>query len=169
MSKGLCLIFSLLIRLNYHVVLLRLNAWKSLISLSIAVLLRLNSYLGCEPRPLWTKLNVYGACKGNPGLYGGGGLFRSGNGRLKLAFYEYYGYGTSMFAEAKAIQSGLLLAKDLDIVYLWLEIDSLELVKILRGLHSCPWGLYCIVDISACCWVSLYMLHHTHCVKDITG
>lgn len=94
-----------------------------------------------KPRLNWIKYNVDGVCSGNRGRAGGGGIFRNEYGEMLLAFCEYFGFGTSMLVEALAILHGLKYAQGLNITFLWLELDSLELVYILQGLHRCPWHL----------------------------
>lgn len=62
-----------------------------------------------------------------------------------------------MLAKAMAILSGLQLATDLDVMFLWIEINSLELLHILQGSHRCPWWLHYIFD-------SIYKLGKYVCV-----
>lgn len=50
-----------------------------------------------------------------------------------------------MQAEAMAVLSGLRFVAELHGQYVWLELDSLELVRILQGLHHCPWHLHYVV------------------------
>ncbi|MQM00011.1 hypothetical protein Taro_032743 [Colocasia esculenta] len=59
------------------------------------------------------SLNVDGACKGNPGDCGGGGCIRDSQGNVHLAFAHFYGVGTSMLAETRALSDGLLFASAL--------------------------------------------------------
>ncbi|MQM07089.1 hypothetical protein Taro_039924 [Colocasia esculenta] len=56
------------------------------------------------------SLNVDGAGKGNPGDCGGGGCIRDKHGSVVIAFSHFYGYGSSMLAEARALCDGLRLA-----------------------------------------------------------
>ncbi|MQL70108.1 hypothetical protein Taro_002419 [Colocasia esculenta] len=55
------------------------------------------------------SLNVDGACKGNPGDCGGGGCIQDSQGNVHLAFAHFYGVGTSMLAEIRALSDGLSL------------------------------------------------------------
>ncbi|MQM13042.1 hypothetical protein Taro_045964, partial [Colocasia esculenta] len=48
-------------------------------------------------------LNVNGACKGNPGLCGGGACIRDSEGILLLTFAHFYGFGTSLVAEVRSV------------------------------------------------------------------
>lgn len=93
----------------------------------------------------WIKLNADGGCKGNPGKSGGGGIFRDCNGDFLLAYCDVYGYGTSMQAESMVVFCGLQFVAELGGRYVWLELDSLELVLILQGLHQCSWRLHYVV------------------------
>ncbi|MQM21553.1 hypothetical protein Taro_054595 [Colocasia esculenta] len=56
------------------------------------------------------SLNVDGACKGNPSDCGGGGCIRDSQGNVHLAFAHFYGVGTRMLAEIRALSDGLRLA-----------------------------------------------------------
>lgn len=51
-----------------------------------------------------------------------------------------------MLAEAMSVDSGLQLVGDLNAMFLWLEVDSLELVHVLQGTHKCPWRLHYTVN-----------------------
>ncbi|MQM15087.1 hypothetical protein Taro_048024 [Colocasia esculenta] len=56
------------------------------------------------------SLNIDGACQGNPGECGGGGCIRDSQGSVHVAFSHYYGEGTGMIAEIRALCDGLRLA-----------------------------------------------------------
>ncbi|MQL94423.1 hypothetical protein Taro_027075 [Colocasia esculenta] len=74
-------------------------------------------------------LNVDGACKGNPGDYGGGGCIRDRGGSVLVAFAHFYGTGNSMVAESRAMCDGLRLADFLGIRLTVIYSDSLALVN----------------------------------------
>ncbi|MQM02314.1 hypothetical protein Taro_035080 [Colocasia esculenta] len=48
-------------------------------------------------------LNVDGASKGNPGPCGGGGIIRDTTGTMLVAFSHFYGAGSSLLAEVRAM------------------------------------------------------------------
>lgn len=85
----------------------------------------------------WHKLNCDGSSRGNPGPEGGGGIIRDHNGVFKLAYYDFYGTVSSMVAEAKSALRGLQLAVQTH-SFIHLELDSFDLVQILRDGSSCP-------------------------------
>lgn len=58
-----------------------------------------------QPHAPWTKLNSNGARKGNPGHAGVGGVFR--RNAFILAYSEYLGIKTSVYAEACSIMIGI--------------------------------------------------------------
>ncbi|KAF2324840.1 hypothetical protein GH714_017906 [Hevea brasiliensis] len=64
------------------------------------------------PASGWVKLNANGACKGNPGRGGGGGLLRDDGGRWLKDFVLHSGTCNSMLAEISALLFGLQLAWD---------------------------------------------------------
>ncbi|MQL97884.1 hypothetical protein Taro_030581 [Colocasia esculenta] len=55
-------------------------------------------------------LNVDGASNGNPGYCGGGGCIRDSHGNFICGFAFFYGSGSSILAEARALHDGLQLA-----------------------------------------------------------
>ncbi|MQM01087.1 hypothetical protein Taro_033832, partial [Colocasia esculenta] len=73
------------------------------------------------------SLNVDGACKGNPGDYGGGGCIRDKHGSVVIAFAHYYGYGSSLMAEARALCDGLRLADFFGLRLSMINSDSMAL------------------------------------------
>ncbi|MQL93978.1 hypothetical protein Taro_026627 [Colocasia esculenta] len=88
------------------------------------------------------SLNVDGACKGNPGECGGGGCIRDPQGNVHMAFYHFYGVGTSMIAELRALCDGLRLARSsgyrLSIIY----SDSQVLVNSIYEEKMLSWRSY---------------------------
>lgn len=62
-----------------------------------------------------------------------------------MAFANYYGPKTSLEAEALALLDGLRLCKHHNIFRVWLEVDSLLLVQMLKGASDIPWNLSYIV------------------------
>lgn len=53
------------------------------------------------------KLNIDGSSVGNPGPAGGGIVLRDFFGNVVVAKAEYFGTGTCLFAELKALLLGL--------------------------------------------------------------
>lgn len=72
----------------------------------------------------------------------GGGVIRDNRGKLKLGFFEYFGHLTSLEAETCTLLSGLQHAVTLDVCFLWVELDSLLLVNMLKGFVAVPWRLH---------------------------
>ncbi|MQM14649.1 hypothetical protein Taro_047585, partial [Colocasia esculenta] len=64
-------------------------------------------------------LNVDGACKGNPGVCGGGRCIISANGEVHLAFAFCYEYGNSMLAEVHALCDALVQSIISGVCPLW--------------------------------------------------
>ncbi len=82
----------------------------------------------------WAKLNTNGSSLGNPGLAGGGGvseiLVDLGCG----GFSQHLGHITSVQTELRALKDDLILAIDLVIPYLVVEMDSLVAVELVTSL-----------------------------------
>lgn len=89
----------------------------------------------CWNRPTenWIKLNTDGISKGNPGLAGGGGLFRDHTGTVMKVFCFFCGESTSLTAELFAIMYGLQLGIKLGIVRLIVETDSFVATQLLQA------------------------------------
>nr|XP_027109299.1 uncharacterized protein LOC113729174 [Coffea arabica] len=93
------------------------------------------------PTEPFVKLNVDGASLGNPGSSGGGGIVRSSSGQVIAAFSSHYEYQTNMKVAAKALFEGLKLCLALGCIHVEVEMDSLVLLNIVKGLHSWPWRI----------------------------
>jgi len=87
----------------------------------------------CSPLTGRTLLNTNGASKGNPGRACGGGVLRGDRGEWLCGFGESMGVCTSMKAEIKAVLRGLRITRSLAITRLWVQVDSLSLVGLLKG------------------------------------
>ncbi|KAL0439023.1 UNVERIFIED_CONTAM: putative ribonuclease H protein [Sesamum latifolium] len=87
---------------------------------------------GHEHTHSWYKFNCDGASKGNPGCAGAGGLIRDASGRLQIAFHDFLGSKTNTYAELFAVVRGLQLAHDEGFRMVWVEIDALVVLQIIR-------------------------------------
>ena len=70
---------------------------------------------------------------GNPGLARGGGLIRDHLGDSVGGFSRFIGFTTSVQVELRALKDGLLLAIDLEILNLEIEMDSLVAVDLINS------------------------------------
>lgn len=86
-------------------------------------------------------LNVDGSSKGNPGLAGGGGCVRDRMGKLILGFAYFYGYGTNVAAEGRALLDGLRLAHHHGLEITVIYSDSKVLIDMLAANKDPPWHL----------------------------
>ena len=90
-----------------------------------------------SPPPLgWFKLNIDGSSLSNPGLAGGGGVIRNHLGEWVGGFSRVIGFTTSVQAKLRALKSGLLLAIDLGILNLEIEMDSLVAVELINSITT---------------------------------
>lgn len=96
----------------------------------------------CKPWEGWVKLNVDGACRGNPGSCGGGGVIRDDKGRFLAAFSTKFGFGTNNEAELRALNCGLVLCKELGFQNIVIESDSMLVVNWLREKECTMWYLW---------------------------
>uniref|UniRef100_A0A2N9FE83 CCHC-type domain-containing protein n=1 Tax=Fagus sylvatica TaxID=28930 RepID=A0A2N9FE83_FAGSY len=110
----------------------------------------------------WAKLNTDGASLGNPGIAGGGGLIRDSNGDWVGGFARAIGVTTSVQAELRALKDGLMLAIDLGIPYLAIEMDSLVAVEFVNSKTMPNVFLSAIVADCRCLLERFerYTLHH---------
>ncbi|XP_043720986.1 uncharacterized protein LOC122668491 [Telopea speciosissima] len=105
------------------------------------------------------KLNVDGACKGNPGIGGGGGVVRDGEGKVLWAFSNFYGHCTSSQAELRALRDGLLICKELGYAAFNVNSDSAIMVQMVNQRKCQLWkGWYWFEDtikISCSCQLAV--------------
>ena len=90
-----------------------------------------------KPSIGWNKLNTDGASIGNPGKAGGGGIIRDCHGDWVKGYSRSIGYSTSVLAEWWALRDGLILAIQLGINQLEVELDAKVIVELLNGA-KCP-------------------------------
>jgi ribonuclease HI len=99
------------------------------------------------PPPLgWFKLNIDGSSLGNLGLAGGGGVIQNHLGEWVRGFSRAIGFTTSVQAELRALKDGLLLAIDLEILNLEIEMDSLVAVDLINSSTTSNAFLSTVVD-----------------------
>lgn len=85
------------------------------------------------------KLNSDGCSKGNLGLARGGCMLRNHQGKFVWALADLFGVATNMVAEVKAILLGVQKCKEVGILNLDIETDSLSLANILCRRVEVPW------------------------------
>lgn len=73
------------------------------------------------------------------------GIMRSSNGQFLYAYSSFHGEHTCMYTEAMAVLEGVLYAWEHQWLNLWIELDSLVLVDILKGSIAVPWNLRYII------------------------
>jgi ribonuclease HI len=100
-----------------------------------------------NPPPVnWAKLNTDGSVLGDPGLAGGGGVLRDFLGNWIGGFSRSIGITSCVQAELRALKDGLLLALDLEIFKLEIEMDSSVAVESLKTTSMRNVFLRTIVD-----------------------
>lgn len=117
------------------------------------------------------SLNVDGAAKGNPGHCGGGGCLRGSNGELVHGFSYYYGIGTSLMAETRALLDGLRMGEKSGLPITVIYSDSMTLCSLIQSNKHPPWRIcYWWEEIKAIIDRNQWSLQHTYregnCVAD---
>ena len=83
-----------------------------------------------RPPTGWCKLNTDEASLGNPGKAGGEGVIRDCEGRWMRGFARSIGFTTSIMAEFWALRDGLLLARQIGVQNLIIELDAKVVVEL---------------------------------------
>ncbi|KAL0352574.1 UNVERIFIED_CONTAM: putative ribonuclease H protein [Sesamum calycinum] len=94
-----------------------------------------------KPERGWVKINTDGASKGNPGISGAGGIVRNEEGVAILAFYEFIGQATNMFAEVFGLYKALQLCNSRGINKIWIEVDAKNLIRLINCPSIAHWSL----------------------------
>ena len=90
--------------------------------------------VGWEKPPMgWAKLNTDGSAIGSTGRAGGGGVIRDHNGQWLKGFARPIGDSNSCMAELWALRDGLLLAKEMGLSNLIIELDALSVVLLINN------------------------------------
>ncbi|KAL8531938.1 hypothetical protein ACS0TY_008517 [Phlomoides rotata] len=92
------------------------------------------------PNP-WIKLNTDGSFNRNTGVASGGGLIRDHSGDLQLAFCMPLEATSSFDAELQALLYGLYLARQFNNRPVWIELDALEVVRLLDTDRPGAWHI----------------------------
>ena len=79
------------------------------------------------------KLNTDGSAMRSPDRAGGGGLIRDHNGAWLKGFARGLRFTNSALAELWALRDGLLLAKEMGIQQLIVELDALSIVILMNN------------------------------------
>lgn len=90
-------------------------------------------------------MNFDGASKGNLGKAGYGGIARNFVGSFLVEVVGPLGSQTSHYAEASAALNTLIISKNLNHDKLWLEGDSLNIIKCLKGEIEPSWSIENII------------------------
>ncbi|MQL94781.1 hypothetical protein Taro_027441, partial [Colocasia esculenta] len=101
------------------------------------------------------SLHVDGASKGNPGICGGGGCIRDKLGNFIDGFAFFYGFGSSILAEARAIHDGLRLAIERHYHISVLYTDSTILLRAISSGRPPHWAMFVVSPpwLRALCWL----------------
>lgn len=112
-----------------------------------------------SPKNACLKLNFNGASRGNPGI-SRGWVCRSSSGIITMAYYEYCNIHSSLVAETSDVLSGLKLLNT-STSAIWLELDSLALVQIIREEINCLWHIhYYVLAIKDYLNMSVFFILH---------
>ena len=81
----------------------------------------------------WAKLNTDGSALGSSGKAGGGGLIKDHNVDWVVGFSRSLGCTNSFMVELWALRDGLILAKDLNLNSLIVELDAKSVVQLMNS------------------------------------
>ena len=81
----------------------------------------------------WAKLNSDGSALGNTGRVGGGGVIKDHDGHWLKGYARPLGCTNSCMAELWALRDGLLIAKEMGINNLIIELDALSVVLLMNN------------------------------------
>ncbi|XP_043693070.1 uncharacterized protein LOC122643520 [Telopea speciosissima] len=94
------------------------------------------------------KLNVDGACRGNPGSGDGGGIIRGYDGRILAAFANFYGDCTNSIVEIRALRDDLQICAEMGFSYFHVNSDSTMVVRCTSSKRCNLWkGWYWFHEI----------------------
>ena len=79
------------------------------------------------------KLNSDGSTLKNPGKAGGGGLFRDHEGKWVKGYARGIGHTNSFMAELWALRDSLILAREMGLNNLIIELDALSIVMLMNN------------------------------------
>ncbi|XP_057792980.1 uncharacterized protein LOC131009580 [Salvia miltiorrhiza] len=92
------------------------------------------------PTHNWMKVNTDGSAMGAPGVIAAGGVFRDNWAMVRGCFHIKGGVGFAFEAELLAIITAINLAHDRNWLRLWIESDSMYVVRLLDSRSSdVPW------------------------------
>ena len=90
--------------------------------------------MGWEKPPMgWAKLNSDRSAFGNTGRAGGGGVIRDHDGHWLKGYARPLGCTNSCMAELWTLRDGLLIAKEMGINNLIIELDALSIVVLMNN------------------------------------
>ncbi|MCI24591.1 putative non-LTR retroelement reverse transcriptase [Trifolium medium] len=90
-------------------------------------------HIGWNPPPEgWVKLNTDGSCS-DGGWIGCGGVLRGSHGEWLGGFANFIGQGNAYLAELWGVFEGLKIARNLKFSAVELNVDSREVVNVIRG------------------------------------
>ena len=86
-----------------------------------------------KPPMGWVKLNTDGSAIGSTGCAGGGGVIRNHEGQWLRGFARPLGSSNSCTAELWALRDGLLLAIEMGLNNIIIEMDALSIVLLMKN------------------------------------
>ena len=110
-----------------------------------------------KPEEGWFKLNTDGASLGNPSKAGGGGVIRNCNGNQVKGYKRRVRVATSIIAEFWALRDGLILADQLGITHLAVELDAKVIVQLVLSNNNSNRAYYPLLND---CRFLLSRFHH---------
>lgn len=119
-----------------------------------------------KPQRGWFKLNTDGSALGNPGKAGAGGLIRNDEGEWVKGFTRSIGLASPIMAELWGLRDGLVLAYDLHISNLVINVDCKALIYLIQDHSKDNFVLSAIADECRQLLQRFNDFHFLHCRRE---
>ena len=115
----------------------------------------------------WHKANFNGVAKGNLGEVGCGEVIRNiyGFGIMEVTFP--LGHQTNHFAKACVALHTTKLTQDIGVRCLWLEWDSNNIIKYLKGDHSPSWSIVNMMEETRQIFLTFKKVYVSHECREV--
>ena len=93
----------------------------------------------------WFKLNTDGSSILHRGLAGGGGIIRDAFGNWVIGFSSSFDFTSSIMAELSALRHGLVMAKNIGVAKIVVELDAKIAVNLITNMSKTKKSMKSIV------------------------
>lgn len=118
------------------------------------------------PHEGWHKANFDGVAKGNLGAARCGGVIKNSHGNRIVAVTFPLRHQTNYYAKACAALQTTKLEKEVRVKSLWLEEDSNNIIKCLRGEHPLSWSIKNMMEETKSILLSFKRVYVSHVYRE---